>query len=936
MFDTGLLDDETYFANPVVRTDWTGENVTADSVGHGTFVAGLIAGNHPACPGLAPAVHLHLFRVFTGAQMSYTSWFLDAFNYAMHVGVDVLNLSVGGPDFADLPFTEKVDELAANGIVVVSAIGNDGPLWGSLNNPGDMMDVVGVGGVDANGEVASFSSRGMTMHEVGGGGGGYGRVKPDLVAYARGLVAPSHKAVEKCRKLSGTSVASPVVAGAIALLMSAIPKERRRKVVNPASVKLVLMRSSRRLRRAAMYEQGGGLLDIEDAYNELMNLDAQFMRAIEQVERRQRVQQQGQEERFEGPTAGFFPAFYDLTREGCPYMWPHCAQPIYPGALPVMLNVTVLNPGGAEGRLENVTWVGGKNAKYLKVMVTPPRRFWPWAAGMGIHLSAVAGAGGLKQERLVANGVLKVRVASIHKGWYSDIELPIRADIVHTPPKEKRLLWDIYHSIRYPPGYVPRDSLVEQKDILDWLGDHPHTNFHELYRHLLQAGFHVEILDFPLTCLKPEMASKYGGVLLVDSEDYFTPNESRLLEWLVREQGVTLVVAAEWYNADVMHSLLFEDDNTRSWWSPIAAGGNAPALNEILRAFDIAFGEAVLSGNIKTRQGAFRFESGVPIVQFPRLGELLYVSGLRLHSTTHTRAEQESLFSQIQVPDMPLLGLAKAGRGAVLVYGDTNCIDTAYSGERCYDFFTGAVEHAVTKCAAVKSCEKMLTESIVLKEYLIPDLEGLRRLARRPSQNDLELLTPHSKTLMTREGVVRNWDSFIHQMGGERPSCALEIEQGETPSIASFRDSEFIIPHHRIAEPVGAESRYFQSLRSGLPHPLIDGQARSDVNVNGTSLPKGILRAHYYISANSRPVVAIFIGTFFILLSLLIKFHRSYMRQVRRNARLARNRTRCSISPSPSVLSDCDSCVSASFGISGFFGIPSREFENWKRRVETP
>lgn len=146
VFDTGLLPDHKHFPNLVSRTDWTGENTTLDHVGHGTFVAGIIAGRHPQRPGIAPGVRFHVFRVFTAAQVSYTSWFLDAFNYALHIGIDVLNLSIGGPDFADNPFKVKIDELAAHGVISVSAIGNDGTIWGSLSNPGDMMPVVGVGG----------------------------------------------------------------------------------------------------------------------------------------------------------------------------------------------------------------------------------------------------------------------------------------------------------------------------------------------------------------------------------------------------------------------------------------------------------------------------------------------------------------------------------------------------------------------------------------------------------------------------------------------------------------------------------------------------------------------------------------------------------------------------------------------------------------------
>jgi membrane-bound transcription factor site-1 protease len=99
-------------------------------------------------------------------QISYTSWFLDAFNYAIATGMDVLNLSIGGPDYLDLPFVEKVWELTANNIIMVSAIGNDGPLYGTLNNPADQSDVIGVGGIDYNNHIASFSSRGMTTWEL--------------------------------------------------------------------------------------------------------------------------------------------------------------------------------------------------------------------------------------------------------------------------------------------------------------------------------------------------------------------------------------------------------------------------------------------------------------------------------------------------------------------------------------------------------------------------------------------------------------------------------------------------------------------------------------------------------------------------------------------------------------------------------------------------
>ena len=68
-----------------------------------------------------------------------------------------------------------------------------------------------------------------------------------------------------CRSLSGTSVASPVVAGVVALLASAVPRQN----VNPASVKQALMASARRLAGPNMFEQGHGKVDLLRAYHEL-------------------------------------------------------------------------------------------------------------------------------------------------------------------------------------------------------------------------------------------------------------------------------------------------------------------------------------------------------------------------------------------------------------------------------------------------------------------------------------------------------------------------------------------------------------------------------------------------------------------------------------------------------------------------------------------
>ena len=65
-------------------------------------------------------------------------------------------------------------EITSNGILMISAIGNDGPLYGTLNNPADQNDVIGVGGIDYEDNIAVFSSRGMSTWELPRG---YGRAK---------------------------------------------------------------------------------------------------------------------------------------------------------------------------------------------------------------------------------------------------------------------------------------------------------------------------------------------------------------------------------------------------------------------------------------------------------------------------------------------------------------------------------------------------------------------------------------------------------------------------------------------------------------------------------------------------------------------------------------------------------------------------------------
>lgn len=73
------------------------------------------------------------------------------------------------------------------------------------------------------------------------------------------------------------------------------------------------------------------------------------------------------------------------------------------------------------------------------------------------------------------------------------MRLPVRAKVAPPPPRARRLLWDQFHSLKYPPAYLPRDNLDVKSDILDWHGDHPHTNFHGMFNTLRDKGYYLEV-----------------------------------------------------------------------------------------------------------------------------------------------------------------------------------------------------------------------------------------------------------------------------------------------------------------------------------------------------------------------------------------------------------------------------------------------------------
>ncbi|XP_056852389.1 subtilisin-like protease SBT6.1 isoform X2 [Raphanus sativus] len=648
IFDTGIRADHPHFRNIKERTNWTNEDTLNDNLGHGTFVAGVIAGQNSECLGFASDTEIYAFRVFTDNQVSYTSWFLDAFNYAIATDMDVLNLSIGGPDYLDLPFVEKVWEITASNIIMVSAIGNDGPLYGTLNNPADQSDVIGVGGIDYDDHIASFSSRGMSTWEIPHG---YGRVKPDVVAYGREIMGS--KISTGCKSLSGTSVASPVVAGIVCLLVSVIPEASRKDLLNPASMKQALVEGAAKLSGPNMYEQGAGRVDLLESYEILKSYH---------------------------PRASIFPSILDYN--DCPYSWPFCRQPLYAGAMPVIFNTTILNGMGVIGYIESPpTWhAANDEGNLLRIHFKYPKIIWPWTGYLALHMQ-IKEEGAQFTGEIEGNVTVKVYSppAPGESGpRRSTCTLQLKLKVIPTPPRAKRILWDQFHSIKYPPGYIPRDSLDVRNDILDWHGDHLHTNYHIMFNMLRDAGYYIETLGSPLTCFD---AQHYGTLLMVDLEDEYFPEEIEKLRYDVINTGLGLIVFAEWYNVDTMVKMRFFDDNTRSWWTPVTGGANVPALNNLLASFGIAFGDKILNGDFSIDGEQSRYASGTNIVRFPAGG---FLHSFPLLDSSESGATQNLLLTGSSKEDPAVLGLLKIGDGRVGVYGDSNCLDSSHMVTNCY------------------------------------------------------------------------------------------------------------------------------------------------------------------------------------------------------------------------------------------------------------
>ncbi|OIK13136.1 serine protease [Bacillus sp. MUM 116] len=192
-----------------------------DYNGHGTHVAGTIAAtlNNAGVVGVAPDANLLILKVLGKDGSGQYDWIINAIHYAIEQKVDIISMSLGGPqDVKELH--DAIKEAVLNHqILVVCAAGNEGdgdPSTNEFAYPGSYNEVISVGAVDLDRHSSYFSN---SNNEVD-------------------LVAPGEKITStylngKYATLSGTSMATPHISGALALLKELSTREFERELTEP-------------------------------------------------------------------------------------------------------------------------------------------------------------------------------------------------------------------------------------------------------------------------------------------------------------------------------------------------------------------------------------------------------------------------------------------------------------------------------------------------------------------------------------------------------------------------------------------------------------------------------------------------------------------------------------------------------------------------------
>ncbi len=205
ILDTGIDTDHQDLADAIIDTkDFTNDGIEDDN-GHGTHCAGIVGArlNGVGFVGVAPKAQLMIGKVLANNGSGAYSWITEGVYWAVDSGADVISMSLGGSS-SDPELFKAIQYALFHGVYMICAAGNEGALnQNSIGYPGRYGGVITVASHDHNGNPSGFSSRGGEVDVMAPGSEIWSTYKNN--GYA---------------ELSGTSMATPFVAGLAALIAS--------------------------------------------------------------------------------------------------------------------------------------------------------------------------------------------------------------------------------------------------------------------------------------------------------------------------------------------------------------------------------------------------------------------------------------------------------------------------------------------------------------------------------------------------------------------------------------------------------------------------------------------------------------------------------------------------------------------------------------------
>ncbi|MEU9303354.1 S8 family serine peptidase [Streptomyces sp. NPDC048269] len=260
-----VLDTGTDLEHPDLKgrvsasKNFTDSDTDADRQGHGTHTISTVGGSGAesggAKKGVAPGAELLSGKVLGDAGYGLDSWIIAGMEWAVESKADVVSMSLGDPSqtACDDPLAAAAERLSQQGPLFVIAAGNSGPGNNTVSSPGCAASVLTVGAVDRDDKTASFSSRGPA--------GLRHTLKPEIAAPGVGIsaAAAGGRGVYAYQSMSGTSMATPHVAGAAAIVKQRHPEWTSQQV------KAALVGSADTGVPGDVRETGGGRLDVRAA-----------------------------------------------------------------------------------------------------------------------------------------------------------------------------------------------------------------------------------------------------------------------------------------------------------------------------------------------------------------------------------------------------------------------------------------------------------------------------------------------------------------------------------------------------------------------------------------------------------------------------------------------------------------------------------------------